>query len=84
MPNSLGQVREILKTGRNQNDKLCEGKRQELLLYIALRTWMISEYYPERKQGGAGLELRNVRISNSLLHFKLNVKLRKSGLLLRL
>lgn len=64
----------------------CEGRRKDkrLLLHIALGTWMVSEFSPERKQGGSGLEVGNGSISNSLLHMKLDVRVRRSALLLQL
>lgn len=45
---------------------------------------MVSEFSPERKQGGSGLEVGNGSISNSLLHIKLDVRVRRSALLLQL
>lgn len=45
---------------------------------------MVSEFSPERKQGGSGLEVGNGSISNSLLQIKLDVRLRRSVLLLQL
>lgn len=45
---------------------------------------MVSEFSPERKQGGSGLEVGTGSISNSLLYMKLDVRVRRSALLLQL